>query len=169
MKLVFQGTLQQIKEEMRETLVILDIGHGGLKDTSPKCEPPTTTGIVEQDLSVVADKPKRVRRTKAEMKAAAKEQGNEPPVTLAEVAAVTKEPTHEIVQDPVKTSDDIKFTNFKNNFSQAIFLLLQQGKIDQTYITTKVQYYGLKNILEMKGDEKMIEHFYKTLVDEGKI
>lgn len=159
MKLVIEGeSIVEIQAKILEAAEDIK-GHAAPERiTQPVDAPvePETTGNVEADLAVEPAKKPRGRKPK---ETAADLSAN----TLAERPANSRPHTSAVEQvDP-------KLDNFKANFSSTIFLLLQQDKVDQKYITDKVAYYGLKNILEMKDDQKALDHFYLTLVSEGRI
>lgn len=140
--------------------------------------------------------PKRKRRTKAEMAAATRADdladgpANSRPVTQpVDVQGpdfqggflATPQSMHkpvEVDEKPRKVADvlaeeiikdEAKLKNFKENFTQTIFLLLQNKVIDQDYISARMKEYNLTNLMNMKNSEDKLEHFYDKLVREGKL
>lgn len=167
MKLVIEGeNIIEIQAKLLQAARDIE-GH-----PAPKAvDAPVTTGVVEQDLAIVEGptkftgegevvKQKRTRRTKAEMTAT---QATDLADGPANSRPVTQPETN------IEQSNE-KLENFRANFAQQVFLLLQTQKIDQAYIAEKTAYYGLSNLLEMKDKEpKMMEHFFNSLVSEGRI
>ena len=176
MKLVFEAdTLSDLR------LQVIHAAKELSNETQPTYVEPETTGSVEQDQSIVVPtstpsredlKPKRTRRTKAEIEAAkANDLADGPANSRPVTGEVTDAPKSEDFSGKTQETkdDELKLQNFKTNFTQTVFLLLQNQTIDSNYIAEKVKYYGLTDLMTMKKDEKMMEHFYQALRSEGKI
>ena len=168
------------------------IGTGELTESAVEEEQSVTEGVTKfDDEGKVTGK--RTRRTKAQIAAdnAAKNSdlsdgpANRRPFTQQDIQPAGERPVfvaskEEVVEVP-KSQDQSQVSsgsvvdeatllaNFKANFTQTIFLLLQNKVIDQDYIAEKMRYYGLTDLTKMKDDEKMTEHFFKALRVEGKL
>ena len=162
-------TLTELKDNLVKVWTELD----GKNTTT---EPVETTGSVEQDLAITPTstpsredlKPKRTRRTKAELEAEKKARD------LADGPANSRPVTTEAVETPKQSTDSsgdeaAKYANFKENFTKVIFMMMQNKTIDSAYIEAKQKYYNVASILSMKDDEAMLEHFYQALRTEGKV
>lgn len=154
MKLIFEGeTLNDLHSQVIKVAAeLLSENHTVV---APETTTPETTGIVEHDLTKVQPA-KRGRKPKVAQEVKPEE-------------VKPEEPINETLTAPVAIVDDPAFNHFKNNFSQTIFVLLQQNKINQEYIKNKVAEYGLKNILEVKSDDNLICKFYNELLNEGRL
>lgn len=176
-------TLTELKDNLVKVWTELD----GKNTTT---EPVETTGSVEQDLAIAPTttpsredlKPKRTRRTKAELEAEkaksdlADGPANSRPVTINDSLMVTegvvKEPVAEIPKQSTDSSgsdEAVKYANFKDNFTKIIFMMMQNKTIDSAYIEAKQKYYSVASILSIKDDDARLEHFYQALRTEGKV
>lgn len=154
MKLTIEfNSIEELKEKLKDLVGDLSTVSNVTTEVQPEV---TTTGIVEHDLTKVLPA-KRGRKPKA---VATEEVTTTPEVTQPEQVVASEQSIAE---------EDPKAVHFRNNFSQTIFVLLQQNKIDQEYIKSKVTEYGIKNILELKDNDELMRNFYVALVSEGRI
>lgn len=163
-------TLTELKDNLVKVWTELD----GKNTTT---EPVETTGSVDQDLAIAPTttpsredlKPKRTRRTKAELEA------EKVKSDLADGPANSRPVTTEAGETPKQSTDSsgsdeaAKYANFKENFTKIIFMMMQNKTIDSAYIEAKQKYYNVASILSMKDDDARLEHFYQALRTEGKV
>ena len=167
-------TLTELKENLVKVWTELD-------GKNTITEPVETTGSVEQDQTIVPTttpsredlKPKRTRKTKAEIEA------EKAKSDLADGPANSRPVTTEVVEvpksedssgsTPESAEEAAKYANFKENFTKIIFMMMQNKTIDSEYIEAKQKFYGVASILSIKDDDARLEHFYQALRTEGKV
>lgn len=88
-----------------------------------------------------------------------------PPVEVAQPVAV--QPSYAAIPAPTTVLPSHSINTFKANFMEVIAKLIEDKKIDQAYIQQLCQYFQIKEIWNVLGDELKLYQLFDVFVQAG--